>query len=223
MAVLAAAQGILAAGLCGAIGQGRLWVALNGLLPMAAVLALAADLPGWVYGAAFAILVLTYWNAFRERVPLYLSNRETCRAVAGLLPDTAGPSFLDLGSGFGGPALAVADIRPDARVIGIESAPIPFAVGRLRLAARSRPHARLVLGDIWGHDLSPYDVVYAFLSPAPMARLFRKADAEMRPGTLLVSNSFEVPGQPPDEIRTLADRRRTRLMLWRMAPSRSAR
>jgi hypothetical protein len=35
--------------------------------------------------------------------------------------------------------------------------------------------------------------VYAFLSPVPMAEVWRKASTELRPGALLVSNSF--PGR----------------------------
>jgi hypothetical protein len=43
-------------------------------------------------------------------------------------------------------------------------------------------------------------VVYAFLSPAPMPRLWEKICAEMKPGSLFISNSFPVPGQAPDRV-----------------------
>jgi hypothetical protein len=48
--------------------------------------------------------------------------------------------------------------------------------------------------------LGDYDVVYAFLSPAPMPRLWEKVQAEMQPGNLFISNSFPVPGATPDRI-----------------------
>jgi hypothetical protein len=57
-------------------------------------------------------------------------------------------------------------------------------------------------GDIFAHDLTGYDLVYAFLSPAPMSRLWDKVGREMRPGTLFVSNTFAIPGVAP--VQTIA-------------------
>ena len=65
-----------------------------------------------------------------------------------------------------------------------------------------------------GFGAGDFDVVYCFLSPAPMARLFAKAAAEMKPGSLFVSNSFAVPGQSPGRIVEVDDRRRTKLLIW---------
>jgi hypothetical protein len=59
--------------------------------------------------------------------------------------------------------------------------------------------------------------VYAFLSPVPMAEVWRKATEELRPGSLLVSNSFPVEGVTPDAVIEVPDRRRTRLYLYRPA------
>jgi hypothetical protein len=71
-------------------------------------------------------------------------------------------------------------------------------------------------GDFWHHPLGPYDMVYAFLSPLPMPRLWEKAKAEMRPGSLLVSNSFPVPDVEPQRVIEIADRRGTRLYCYSM-------
>ena len=57
---------------------------------------------------------------------------------------------------------------------------------------------------------------YAFLSPAPMARLSEKLKAEMKPGSCFISNSFAVPGGEPDEIVIVDDSRQTQLLIWRM-------
>ena len=70
---------------------------------------------------------------------------------------------------------------------------------------------------LWREPLGDYDVVYCFLSPAPMAELWAKARREMRPGSLLVSNSFPIEGVTPDAVIEVPDRRRTRLYLYRPA------
>jgi hypothetical protein len=60
------------------------------------------------------------------------------------------------------------------------------------------------------------DIVYAFLSPRVMPRLWQKAQAEMRPGTLLVSSSFPVPDAIPEQVIDVPDRRGTRLFCYRL-------
>ncbi len=149
-------------------------------------------------------------------MPLYLTNRATWAAIEDLLPDKADPSFIDLGSGLGGVLFHLARRRPGGRFAGAESAPAPFAISWLRNRLSGLDNVRLVHGDFWETDLGSYDVVYCFLSPAPMPRLYEKARAEMRPGTLFVSNSFAVPGAPAGRVVEVDDRRRTRLHVWRM-------
>jgi len=53
-------------------------------------------------------------------------------------------------------------------------------------------------GDYRALDFAQYDVVFAYLSPAAMPALREKAQAEMRPGTLLLSYEFGFAGMPPD-------------------------
>lgn len=209
---------LLQGGLAAAIGVlsrlPRWWAAINLLLPFAIWAALAWQLPAWIYLAAFIALLTVFWNSSGDRVPLYLSNRATWAALAELLPEKPGIRFADLGCGLGGTLVYLSARRPDGEFTGVESAPLPALLSWLRLLARR--NARLVRADLWRHDLSSYDVVYCFLSPVPMPQLHEKARREMRPGSLLISNSFEVPGAPPDETVQLGDRRRTRLLIWRM-------
>ena len=105
-------------------------------------------------------------------------------------------------------------LRPGARLEGVEIAPLPALVAWLRL--RGIPQCRVRRADLWRLDLSQYDVVYAFLSPAPMAALWDKVRREMRPGTLFVSNSFPVPGVDPDRVLPLAGRGDRSLYVWRL-------
>ncbi len=210
-----AGQGIAASVVGARIGLARWWIPINLLLPPAAGVALMLPIPGWVYLALFAALLLVYWNAGSGRVPLYLSSRRAKMELAKLLPAGKKARFLDLGSGLGGAVLALAANR-EGEFVGIESAPLPFALSWLRATYAGLPHARVVHGDFRDHDFGGYDLVYAFLSPAPMADVFRKARREMTPGSLFVSNTFEVPGETPDQTIELDDWRGGRLFIWRM-------
>ncbi|SLN44503.1 class I SAM-dependent methyltransferase [Oceanibacterium hippocampi] len=207
-------QGAVAALLGLAFGLRWWWLPIQLALPAALFAARDLGLPPWLYLAVFALLLLFYWNSARGQVPLYLTNRATRVALAGLLEGRERGAFVDLGCGFGGTVIALARHFPEGRFCGVESAPMPWLVARLRAALSGCGNVRIVRGDLWRHDLSGYDCVYCFLSPVPMARLFAKAEAELAPGALFVSNSFEVPDRAPERIVEVGDRRGTRLLVW---------
>lgn len=167
--------------------------------------------PAWWLGG-FVLLLLLFWRTDKSRVPLYLTNATTAAAVVALLPMHP-CRVLDLGCGDGGLLRRMACARPDCEFLGIEHAPLPWLWARL--AAAGLPNLRILHGDFWSRPLNDCDLVYAFLSPAPMPRLWDKARAEMRPDALLVSNSFAVPDIAPEQALNIADGRRTRLYIYR--------
>jgi len=171
--------------------------------------------PNW-FLAAFILLALTSLGAVRTRVPLYLSSPRAATELALRLPERG--RLIDLGCGLGGPLARIHQQRPDAQLAGIEAAPLNWLFAKLRLKA-SGAHAEIRLGSIWSVDLAGYDIVYAYLSPAPMARLWEKARREMKPGSLLISNTFAVPDLNPDEIIDISnpgDLAHARLLIWRL-------
>ncbi|MCP5268470.1 MAG: class I SAM-dependent methyltransferase [Zoogloeaceae bacterium] len=168
--------------------------------------------PGWFLFAAI-FLLLIYRGALTGQIPLYLSNQQTARALENLLPETTGVRFIDLGAGLGSVLRPLSAARPDALFTGIENAPLTWLGGKLLLLGKSNCDWRW--GSFWQADLSRQDVVYAFLSPAPMAELWRKVEAEMQPGSLFVSNSFPVPEIEASEVLEVGDERQTLLYCYR--------
>jgi hypothetical protein len=208
--VYALGIGLGAAGIARLWGLPSWWQLINlGFVP-ALLLASGAGLSTDWYLAGLILLALTSLGVLRTRVPLYLSSPRAAEELARRLPP--GGRLLDLGCGLGGPLARVARQRPDARLEGVEAAPLNWLLARLRLLGR----ARIRLGSLWNTDLSQADVVYAYLSPAPMARLWEQARKQMRPGSLFISNTFAIPGVAPDEVVELHDLSQARLLVWRM-------
>jgi SAM-dependent methyltransferase len=205
---------VVAAAVAAWRGAPRWWWLIHALFVPLIVLALRLDWPPAAWLAAFVALALVFWRTDLSRVPLYLSNAPTAQALAALLPAGA-CRVVDLGCGHGGLLFRLAAARPEARLVGVEHAPLPWLVARVR--ALRHPGVTICYGDLWRVDLAGADVVYAFLSPAPMPRLWAKATAELRPGALLVSNSFAVPGVAAWRLVDVGDRRRTRLHCYRIA------
>ena len=193
----------------------RWWLAIHlGFLPLAVLASRLPIAPAW-YLAGFVLLLLVFWRTDRSRVPLYLSNAATAQAVVGLLPATP-CHVVDLGCGDGRLLKALARARPDCEFVGFEHAPLTWAWARL--ATLGLANCRVRYGNFWRQNLGPYHAAYAFLSPVPMPRLWAKAGAEMRPGSLLLSNSFPVPGVEAERVVAVGDRRDTQLHVYRPRP-----
>lgn len=206
-------QSIGAAAVTKLLGLPVWWIWIGLCFPAAMALALnVGDLPAWPFGIGFVLLYVFFSNTARDRVPLYLTNRATTEALLSLMRQRGARRFIDLGSGLGGVVRALDG--EDREASGVETAPMVWLVSNL--LSRIQGRGRILRQDIWTADMADEDIVYAFLSPEPMPALYDKAQREMKPGSLLVSNSFAVPGVEPSEIWELSDRRRTRLYLYEM-------
>lgn len=204
-------------GACAALAAYKLesppwWIGIHLVfVPLVVAAGTIGIAPGW-YLAAFVVSLLIFWRTDKSRVPLFLTNATAAAAVAALLPPRP-CHVIDLGCGDGGLLRELARARPDCEFVGIEHAPLPWLLARLRTMGLSNAYVRY--GDLWAQHLGLFDVVYAFLSPAPMPRLWQKALGEMNSGSLLISNSFAVPDVDPDRTESVDDRRQTKLYLYR--------
>jgi hypothetical protein len=207
-------EGLCAAAFGARAGLPRWWLPINLLLVPAARALLALQLPPELFLAAFCALVLVNVGAWRSRVPLYLTSAKAAALLLDLLPQRAGFSFIDLGCGTGSLLTRLARARPDGSYAGVELAPVPFLISLWRASRNAALRVRW--GDFWLADLAHYHVVYAYLSPVPMAKLWRKARREMQPGSLFVSNGFCVPGVEPVQTISVGDHVRSTLYVWRM-------
>jgi len=214
-------QAALAVLLATAGGQAQWWVVMHSMFAPAALLLSQVSAPPWIYLGCAALLAITNGNALRERVPLFLTSRAARVRLLDILPQDRPVRFIDVGCGFGGVVSTVGRERPTRECLGLETAWLPYMVSRLRCAL-SPNHVTVARRDLWQHDLSEADVVYAYLSPVPMARLWRKVVAEMQPGTLFISNSFEVPGVEPSARFEIDDATRSVLHVYRIAAADTA-
>lgn len=102
------------------------------------------------------------------------------------------PTIIELGSGWGGLSFSIARNFPKAQVLGYELSPFPFWFSKWREIFGTRVH--FTRGDIFDQDLSGADAVVYYLSPVVAERLAAKFKAELKPGTVIVSNAFALPG-----------------------------
>jgi hypothetical protein len=206
-----AVDAVLAAAIGRRLGLAPWWTGLNLLLPWLLQGASVLHLPGSLYLGGLLALLLVFGGGLLIQVPLYHSNREAWRAVAARLPSEA-RTFVDLGCGLGGLLAHLAQARPDLNLVGVEASPLTWFGAWFRCLPHRNVQVRL--RSLWSMDLAAFDVAFAFLSPAPMPRLWAKVQAEMRPGGLFLSHTFAVPGHREDWTLPLPGREGACLRGW---------
>ena len=189
-------QGALAAGFSYWRCLASWWIAIQFFFPFVLLFGLFLKLPPTLFLLAFLIFLFLYWSTFRTQVPFYPSNLAVWDAVADLLPKDKGVHVIDIGSGLGGLILNLSKRFPHSQFLGIEIAPLPWLVSKLR-AHLARSPAYFMRGDYGNLNFAEYDLVFAYLSPVAMRALWEKARTEMRSGAMLLSYEFLIPDVEP--------------------------
>ena len=124
-------------------------------------------------------------------LPSLKSHRQAAFDLLELKP---GQTVIDLGCGDG--RLLKAAAKRGYYAIGYELNPFMYAIAWVL----TRPYFRrvkLYFGDMWKADVSQAEAVYVFLFDRYMKQLDDKLKAEAKPGLLLASHTFKIPGKKP--------------------------
>ena len=177
---------------------------------------LPQDVLGCALGAAIginAVFTYSFATAWRRRgAPFVPSARNKVNAIFhsehGLLRSVgsrrSAMHLVDLGSGSGSIVRAAVREGGFGRATGIELNPALVAYSRL-LSLGQGEHERFELKNMWLADLADADVVFVYGVPSIMPELSKKLREELRVGTLVVSNGFEVAGLGPAEEAVWVD------------------
>ena len=198
---LVVAQSIIAMLLAVITGMDNWWRWIHAVFPLAGWAMAQWHIPNAVYLAAFLISLSLYWTTFRTQVPFFPSRPIAWQHVVQFMPTDRPVHLIDIGSGIGDMVMHVAQhgqkISDKSSFTGIEIAVLPWLISFIRAYLR-RSSAIFRLGNYHQLTFAQYDIVFAYLSPAAMEALWEKASREMRPGSMLISYEFEIPGIAPD-------------------------
>ena len=163
--------------------------------------------------AAVSILYFTV----RTGVPPMPSHPSSRKAQFRLISEEPAPSKIyELGCGWGGFAFELAARYPDARVVGIEISPFPWLFCHMRRYFQKRPNLEIRRADFLRCDLSDGDLVLCYLMAAPMRPLERKLTRDLRPGSLVITNTFAFPDWVADKVETVPKAMNTKIYQYRI-------
>lgn len=173
-------------------GLGAILGTILGLLSSLSVLGSTAGLPGQV-------------------APFVVMDERDVQAALTLAKVGRGDRLIDLGSGDG--RIVIAAAQRGAEALGIELD--PSLVMKARPAAKEagvEKRARFLEGDLFAQNPSGATVVTLCLFPDANLALRPKLLQELKPGTRIVSNSFDLGAWAPDQhIRAASS---GGLLLW---------
>lgn len=130
--------------------------------------------------------------AFVTGGPFVPSNNDSVTAMIKLAKLRPRQTVIDVGSGDG--RVLFEAVKKGATAIGIEIN--PYLVLYTRIRTFFGPYRGLVTvlwKNLWSANLSQADVVFIYLIPWKMDVLAEKLKKDLKPGTLVISNSFIFP------------------------------
>jgi hypothetical protein len=142
--------------------------------------------------------------------PMPSSGRAVRQVLQFVVPPRTGPIY-ELGAAWGSLAIPLAKAFPDQRVIAYELSTIPWLFLWLRVRVSGLRNLEVVRRDFFRDDLAKAAVVVCYLYPRGMVRLSTKLRSELTPGTVVVSNTFALPGWTPEQTSQLTDLYRTNI------------
>lgn len=132
--------------------------------------------------------------SFAPWVPAWKKDLPRIMRLADLQP---GQTFYELGCG-DGKVVFYAARNFDAQVIGLEISLILFGICKLKQLFYKNKNLAIKYKNLFKQNLRDADVVYFFGMPDKISqKLRKKLDAELRPGTKVISYAFEVSGWSP--------------------------
>lgn len=158
-------------------------------------------------------LSVVWWSLKNGISPMPTSEKVKRKVLDCVPPETQGV-IIDLGSGWGSMIMQFAKKFPHCQIIGYESSPIPYYFSRVWLLFNKLPNIRIYRRNFFGEDLSNADLVYCYLYPGAMKNLGDKFYNELKPGTIVFSNTFAIPSWKPVHVVSVKDLYNTRIYMY---------
>jgi protein-L-isoaspartate O-methyltransferase len=156
---------------------------------------------GWATLIAIALSpAIAAQESSPEKVaPYYPSPLPVVTQMLELGELKAGQLHYDLGSGDGRLVIAAAQIY-GARSVGYEIDAKLVESSRRQIEKLELSHlASIRSQDLFAADFSKPDLISVYLLPRALARLQPLLEEQMKPGSIVVSHDFQIPGWEPDQ------------------------
>ncbi len=166
----------------------------------------------WAVGLSFLLLLV--YDSLRLGISPMPSTHHVHKVCKEHLPKSNLRVICDVGSGWGGMLAFFQKRYPRARIIGVESAVLPWLVSKVRFIKRKR--VEVFYADYRRKKLPQADLYYTYLFPKGMRELASQIKRQGVTGSWLVSLTFALPEKHPEKIVVLDDLYRSKLYFYKL-------
>lgn len=106
----------------------------------------------------------------------------------------------DLGCGDGRILFTAAETNPHISCVGIEIAPFPFLLAKIKSVFNFPKNVRILYGNFFNINVSSASHVFLYLFPEVLDKLLPKFEKELKVGSRIVSCDFEFSRRKPNKI-----------------------
>jgi predicted RNA methylase len=160
------------------------------------------------------LILFFYWSVLNGITPTPTSKKQLLQILRALPHGFSGRIY-DLGSGWGTRAIEISKQLPEAKIIGIENSPVPYFISELILLFLRRNNVDLIFANFMRTDLRDADLIVCYLFRGGMENLKPKLEAELKPGTTVISNTFAISGWKPMQILYANDLYRSPIYVYK--------
>lgn len=162
------------------------------------------------------VLGLIAWYSWVYGITPTPTSTKVKKQILHLLPKNIRGEIVELGSGWGTLAFALARQFPCNAVRGYEISLIPYLLSLGVAHWFSYPNLRLIREDFFNVSLTQASLVVCYLYPEAMMRLKVKFERELAPETYILSHTFAIPGWIPVAFARAPDLYQTPIYLYQM-------
>lgn len=149
---------------------------------------------------SFFILVIVVDSLFllKTGVPYVSSGKEGYDEIFRKIPALSQLTVYDLGCGNGEFLFEAAD-RGAKKCIGYELSFFPFFSAMARSIFRGRGIVNIYWCDFMKVDLREADIIYLYLVPKAINKVYQKIIQEVSSGTIVITKGSQLPNCAPDD------------------------
>ena len=136
--------------------------------------------------------------------------------IASFIPAGFQGRILELGSGWGHLAMALARENPLCTVVAYERSFIPWLYSVLRARLLTRRNISFLHRNFFRTPLQEAEIIVVYLHSAAMVELARLLSGLPWQGAVLITNTFSLAGREPAQVRFVQSGRKAPIYLYRL-------
>ncbi len=151
-----------------------------------------------------SLLELFYYT-LKTGAPPMPSSFGAARHISRLISNSEKHTVIEIGAAWGHLAFPLAFSHPASIIRAIEISPLPWLFMKLLEKLLGVSNMRIERCDMFDASLEDADAIVCYLHSELLEELRPKFESELKPGTLVVSNTYEIPGWSPTKVERRED------------------